>query len=249
MPRLDVSVPTPDGTCPAALFTPAESGGPWPGVIFLMDAPGVRPALWEMGARLADAGYAVLLPDLFYRFGPSEPVPPATLFSDPDLRAAVMQKVGSLTRESKLRDAQAFVDFLAQRPEVNTERLGITGYCMGGNFALTAAGGLPGTFAAVGSFHGGRLATDAPDSPHLFVANISGRVYVGGAIEDDGFTEADKEKLDAALTAANVEHIVEFYPARHGWAVPDMPVFDPAAAERHWDATFKLFNETLAVPA
>jgi carboxymethylenebutenolidase len=120
---------------------------------------------------------------------------------------------------------------------------------MGGNFSLTAAGALPGVFAAVASFHGGHLVTDAPDSPHRFVGNITGRVYVGGAIDDAGFTESDKEQLDAALTAAGVDHIVEFYSARHGWAVPDMPVFDEVEAERHWDASLKLFNETLAIPA
>ena len=248
MPRLCLSVPTPDGNCPAALFTPAESGGPWPGVLFLMDGPGIRPSMWEMGQRLADAGFAVLLPDLFYRLGPYEPLNPAIAFSDPELRAGLMKKITSLTRDMKIRDAGAFVAFLSSRPEVKGERFGVVGYCMGGNFALTAAGALPETFAAVACFHGGHLVTDAPDSPHRFVGNITGRVYVGGAIEDASFTESDKEKLDAALTAGGVDHVVEFYPARHGWAVPDMPVFDAAAAERHWDALRTLLNQTLKLP-
>jgi carboxymethylenebutenolidase len=115
---------------------------------------------------------------------------------------------------------------------------------MGGNAALTAAGALPDRFAAVASFHGGNLATDQPDSPHLFVKGISGRVYVAGAIEDASFPEEQKNRLEQALADAGVDHLIETYPAaRHGFAVPDHPVFDSGAAERHWAALFKLFGE------
>jgi carboxymethylenebutenolidase len=243
MPRLDVTIKTRDRLCPASLFTPAEKAGPWPGVIFFMDGLGIRPSMWEMGQRLADGGYLVLLPDLYYRLGSYPPMNPAQVLADPKLREKLMKFVTSLDRDRKIADAAAFIEFLSSRPEVKGDRFGATGYCMGGNASLTAAGAFPNRFAAAASFHGGNLATDKPDSPHLFVKNITGRIYVAGAVEDASFPEEQKDRLEKALTEARVDHLVETYPARHGFAVPDMPVFDPAAAERHWAALSKLFHD------
>jgi len=246
MPRLDVIIKTRDGNCPAALFTPADKQGPWPPVIFFMDGLGIRPTLWEMGQRLADGGYLVLLPDLYYRLGSYPPMIPAQVFGDPKLREELMKFISSLNRDRKISDASAFADFLSSRPDVKGDRLGATGYCMGGNVALTAAGALPERFAAAASFHGGGLATDKEDSPHLFVKNITGRVYVAGAVEDANFTEEQKNQLEQALTDAGVNHLIETYPgAHHGFAIADHPAFAPDAAERHWTALFKLFQETL----
>jgi carboxymethylenebutenolidase len=247
MPRLDVTIKTRDGICPASIFTPAGAAGPWPAVIFFMDGFGIRPAMWEMGQRLADGGYFVLLPDLYYRLGPYPPLVPSEVFADPKLREGFMKLVSSLDRDRKISDAAAFIEFLSARPDVKGNRFGSTGYCLGGNVSLTVAGAFPGRFAAVASFHGGGLATDKPDSPHLFVKNITGRVYVAGAIEDANFTGEQKNLLEKALTDAGVDHQVETYPgARHGFAVPDQPVFNPAAAERHWTALFKLFHDAFA---
>jgi len=246
MPRQTLTIATRDGGCPASVFTPAQGAGPWPGVLFLMDGPGIRPALWDMGQRLADAGYLVLMPDLYYRSGPYAPMDPATVFADPEKKAAMLALVGSLDRDRKVADAQAFVDCLAARPDVAGDRFGVVGYCMGGNCALTAAGALPGRFAAVAAFHASRLASDQPDSPHRFVQNIKGRVYVGGAFEDAHFTDEDKARLTQALVDAGVPHTVETYAnAYHGFAVPDMPVYNPEAAERHWAAVLNLFGATL----
>jgi len=247
MPRLDVTIKTRDGICPASIFTPAGAAGPWPAVIFFMDGFGIRPAMWEMGQRLADGGYFVLLPDLYYRLGPYPPNVPSEVFADPKLREGFMKLVTSLDRDRKISDAAAFLDFLSARPDVKGNRFGSTGYCLGGNVSLTVAGALPGRFAAVASFHGGGLATDKPDSPHLFVKNMTGRVYVAGAIEDANFTDEQKNLLEKALTDAGVDHQVETYPARHGFAVPDQPVFNAAAAERHWAALFKLFHDAFAL--
>ena len=122
-----------------------------------------------------------------------------------------MTWVNSLDRERKVSDSGAFLDFFSSRPEVKGKRFGATGYCMGGNASLTAAGAFPDRFAAVASFHGGNLGTDKPDSPHLFVDNISGRVYVAGAIEDASFPEEQKMRLEQALTGAGVNHVVETY--------------------------------------
>jgi carboxymethylenebutenolidase len=246
MPRLDVTIETRDGTCPASVFTPTDKAGPWPAVIFFMDGLGIRPVMREMGQRLADGGYLVLLPDLYYRVGGYPPMIPAEVLADPKLREQLMKFVSSLDRDRKIADAGAFVEYLASLPDVKGDRFGATGYCMGGNCSLTAAGAFPDRFAAVASFHGGNLATDQPDSPHLFVKNITGRVYAAGAMEDAHFPEEQKNRLEKALTEAGVDHLIETYPAFHGFAVPDVPAFDPAAAERHWAALFKLFEEAFS---
>ena len=171
---------------------------------------------------------------------------PARVLADPELRNDLIGFVASLDRDRKVSDAQAFVDFLSSRPDVNGDRFGVTGYCMGGNVALTAAGACPGRFAAVASFHGGNLATGQPDSPHLFVKNITGRVYVAAAVEDSSFPDEQKDRLEWALTEGRVDHLIDTYQgARHGFAVPDLPTFDAAAAERHWTETFKLLSDRL----
>ena len=247
MPRVAVTIETRDGTCPASVFTPAGIAGPWPAAILFMDGFGIRPAIWEMGQRLADGGYLVLLPDLYHRLGSYPPKVPSQVLAEPNLLDELMQSVASLDRDRKVSDAGAFIDYLSAHPDVKGERFGATGYCMGGNASLTAAGGFPDRFAAVASFHGGGLAADHPDSPHLFLKGVTGRVYVAGAVEDPFFPDDQKSRLEAALTDAGVDHLVETYPgALHGFAVPDLPVFNPTAAERHWAALFGLFSEALA---
>ena len=246
MPRADVTLPTRDGICPASVFTPANIAGPWPAVIFFMDGFGIRPVMRDMSQRLADGGYLVLLPDLYYRNGPYAPMVPAQIMADPTLKAEFMTVVSSLDRERKVSDVGACIDYLSARTDVKGRRYGATGYCMGGNISLTAAGAFPDRFAAVASFHGGNLASDKADSPHLFITNFTGRIYVAGAVDDASFTEEQKNRLERALCEAGIAHVVETYPgARHGFAVPDHLVYDPAAAERHWVALFGLFGETL----
>jgi carboxymethylenebutenolidase len=246
MPRLEVSIKTRDGVCPASLFTPANVTAPLPGVMFFMDGLGIRPVMWDMGQQLADAGYVVLLPDLYYRMGSYAPMDPSKVLADPASMQTLMTYIGSLDRDRKISDAEAFFDFFATRPEVKGNRFGATGYCMGGNIALTVAGALPDRLAASASFHGGNLASDKPDSPHRFAKNITARIYVAGAIEDTHFTDEQKQLLEASLTDAHVDHVVETYAgAHHGFAVPDVPAYNAAAAKRHWDALLKLLKETL----
>jgi len=246
MPRTDVSITTRDGICPASVFTPAKGAGPWPAINFFMDGLGIRPALWEMGQRLADGGYLVLLPDLYYRMGSYPPKDPAAVLADPKARDEMRSLVMSLDRDRKISDTGSFIEYLSSRSDIKGDRFGTTGYCMGGNCSLTAAGAFPERLTAIASFHGGDLATDKPDSPHLFVSKFTGRVYVAGAIEDESFPEAQKQRLEETLTSAGIDHVVETYAgALHGWAVPDLPIYNQAAAERHWSATFKLFGETL----
>jgi len=249
MPRTAVDIPTPDGTCPASLFVPSGSG-PWPGVLMYMDGIGMRPALYPIAQRIADAGHAVLLPDLFYRAGPYLAPDPKLLFSDPAVREAFRKVVAMPPAASIMSDTRAFLDTLGARPEVRPSKVGVTGYCMGGRFALMAAGTFPDRIAAAAAFHPGGLATDAPDSPHLLAPRMGGahgvKVYVAGADQDPNFPDDMKQRLEDALTAAGVDHRVETYAGmRHGWVPSDTPVHSPEGAERHFQALLDLYASTL----
>ncbi|MCD2195143.1 dienelactone hydrolase family protein [Actinomycetospora endophytica] len=245
MSRLEVTIPTPDGECAGTLHTPdvAEAR---PAVILFPDAGGARETFRVMADRLAGLGYVVLLPDVYYRHGGYEPFSMDTVFSDDGERARLMSLVRGLTAEMKIRDAGAFLDFLAGRPEVSGT-VGTTGYCMGGGYSLLAAGGHPERITAAASFHGGNLAVaDDPDSPHRLADHIRATVHVAAAQDDSAFPADQFERLDQALTGAGVAHTIETYPAAHGFAVPDNPTHDPAADERHWRALAELYSSSLA---
>src|SRR6202020_253494 len=178
-----------DGTCPSYIYRPAGSG-PWPAVVVFMDGIGIRPAMLEIGERLPPPRYYVLLPDLFYRSGPYEPMDPHVVFTDPEKRKILMEKFFALaTPANIMSDTRAFLDYLAAQHDVKPGGIGTTGYCMGGLMSLTAAGTYPEDIVAMASYHRGRPATDAPDSPRLLAPKMKSRVYVGGAIEDQGFPD------------------------------------------------------------
>ncbi len=246
MTQTEVKIPTPDGEARAYSFTP-EGTGPWPAVIFYMDAPAIRPALFQMCERLASHGYFVLLPDMFWRAGPYEPINIREAFKDEESRRTIFGKfMASTDPDRSTRDTAACLDWLAKQPGVKGEKVGCTGYCMGGGLALRAAGNFPDRIVAAAAFHGGRLATDAEDSPHLLAPRIKAKVYVAGADEDASFPPEQADRLRDALTTAGVDNTVEIYAgAKHGYAPPDMPVYDEAASERHWREMLKLFDETL----
>ena len=239
-----VEIRTRDGKCPSYIFRPSGSG-PWPAVLVFMDGLGIRPAMLEVGERLAKNGYFVLLPDLFYRSGPYEPMDPKVVFSDPDARKVLMAKFGAATPAAIMSDTPAFLDFIAAQKDVKPGPVGTTGYCMGGLMSLSAAGTYPDRIVAAASFHGGRLASDAPDSPHLLAPKMKARVYVAGAIEDQSFPDDMKARLEEALTQAGVDHVIETYPAKHGWVFHDTPVYDQAASERHWKSLLALLDAKL----
>jgi carboxymethylenebutenolidase len=241
--RETIDIRTADGVCPTHIFEP-NATGPWPAVVVFMDGFGVRPALFEIAERLAGGAYHVVLPDLYYRSG--FVAPGMKLFSDPAIRADWTTRIlPTISTANIMRDMMAFLAYLDARSSVRRGRIGTTGYCMGGRLSLAAAGHFPDRVAAAASYHGGGLATDAPDSPHRLAPAMKARVYVAGAIEDSGFDDAQKQRLDDALTAAKVDHVVETYNARHGWVPSDTPVHDPAATEKHWRTLFALFDETL----
>jgi carboxymethylenebutenolidase len=245
MRRLDVQIPAPDGHCSATLHVP-EGHGPWPGVLTFPDAGGARETFRQMGDRLADLGYVALIPDIYYRAGDWAPFDMATAFGDEQERMRLFGLIGSLTNDRILADADAYCGFLLARPEVTGTAIGTTGYCLGGRMSLVAAGGLGAAIAAAASFHGGRLAVaDDPSSPHLSAGRITATVYVAGAENDGSFTAEQAELLRTALADAGVGHTVEFYPASHGFAVPDNPTYDAKAAARHWDALRDLYQAHL----
>jgi carboxymethylenebutenolidase len=244
MPNISDTVTTPDGTAPVLLATP-EGQGPWPGVVMIPDAGGFRQTFFDMAAKLAGYGYAVLLPDVYYRQGDWAPFDMKTAFSDDDERKRLMSFIGSISPEDWASDANAYFDYLAARPEVSGTTFGTTGYCMGGRASLTVAGLVPDRVAAAASFHGGGLVTEGADSPHLRADRIQAVVYVGGAENDASFTADHAEQLEKALTAAGVRHTIDTYPAAHGFAVPDNGSYDADAAERHWTATRELFATNL----
>jgi len=245
MAHTTIDIRTDDGTCPAHVFQPAGEG-PWPGVLMFMDGVGIRPAMFEIAERLASAGYYVLLPDLFYRAGPYEAPDPKRLFTDEALRKEWFAKFFIKDfADHAMRDTVAFLAHLAAAPNVRQPKIGTTGYCMGGRLSLIAAGRFPDRVAAAAAFHPGNPANDAPDSPHLLAPQMKATIYVAGASEDPTFPEEQKRRLEQSLTAARVDHVVETYPARHGWVPRDMPVHDRDNAERHWKMLLDLFDRTL----
>ncbi|MFE0021717.1 dienelactone hydrolase family protein [Amycolatopsis sp. NPDC059021] len=243
MPRTDVAIGTEDGVCAATLHTP-PGGGSSPGVILFPDAAGVRETFAAMADRLAGLGYTVLLPDVYYRTEWA-PFDVATVFGDPAERHRLDALYQGMTTEMIVRDTGAFLDFLAGRPEVSGTATGTTGYCMGGRMSLLAAAHHPGRIAAAASFHGGNLADDTPDSPHRLAHRIRATVHVAAAENDRSFPPEQFARLENALADGGVRHSVETYPAEHGFAVPDNPTYDEAAAQRHWQALAGLYSATL----
>jgi len=210
------------------------------------DAGGMRDTMRQMGKRLSDLGYLVLVPDFYYRNGPYDPVDMRTAFSTKETAEKIMSMMRGYTPDLVVRDSSAYVDYLDSLPEKKPGAVGTTGYCMGGRLSLIAAANLAERIAAAASFHGGNLANaDDPDSPHHKANLIKAAVYVAGAIEDQSFTDQQKDLLEKSLSEARVTHTIETYQAHHGFAVPDNPSYDPDAAERHWKAMEQFFGSSL----
>jgi carboxymethylenebutenolidase len=244
MAKQDLQINTKDGTAKAGLFRSTNASPAKAGVILYMDAFGPRAALDGMAERLAGEGYAVLVPDLFYRAGAYGPFDAKTAFSTEQGKAELMGLIGATTQDMTISDSGAFLDALAA--EGITGPIGTVGYCMGGGRALNAAATYPDRIVAAASFHGGNLASDAADSPHRKAASIKARVYVGTSGVDRSFPPEQSARLAEALRVAEVDHVIENYVGMaHGWCVPDHGVFDAAGAERHWQRLTTFFAETL----
>jgi carboxymethylenebutenolidase len=250
----DVSVKTGDGTCDASFVHP--SSGSHPGVLIWPDALGLRPVMRAMARRLAAEGYAVLVPNPFYRMSPAPQFETAAHldFGDPALLEKLRPLMASVTTAGYAeRDAHAYIAFLDSQPEVDRARkIGTQGYCMGGGLVVRTAAAEPARVGAGASFHGGGLVTDKPDSPHLLAPKIKARMYFGIAASDDQRQPEAKTVLKDTFAKAGVATEIEVYPARHGWCVADMPVekgapiYDAAQAERAWGHLLALYGTALA---
>jgi len=244
MTESTIDLPTADGAMATRTFVP-EGGPPFPVVLFYMDGLGVREALVGMARRIAAEGYAVVLPNLFHRSGPYAPFHGPTAFGDAAERERLLALIKEVTPARALADTAAVMDWIGAQPAFARAKVGTVGYCMGGGPALAAAGAFPDRVAAAASYHGGRLATEAPDSPHVLAARAKGRLYIGYAENDASFPEGQRQRLEEALRTAGVTYTMELYHAAHGFAVPDLPPYDREAAERHWRTLLDLFAATL----
>ncbi|HEX6340692.1 dienelactone hydrolase family protein [Umezawaea sp.] len=239
-------IPTEDGRADAFAAFP-DDGERHPGVLLHMDAFGVRPVLLDLARELAGHGYYVLVPNVYYRHGPTPVVDlPEHITAEvrPELFARLVPLMRAHTTEHALRDADAYLSFLSSRPEVAAGPVAAVGYCMGAVLAMRTATAHPDRVAALAGFHPGALVTDEPDSPHLRVGDLTARVHLGLA-ENDLSPEA-LGVLERALDAAGVQHACEVYPdAVHGFTMSDTDAFDAAALRRHWDRLLPLLEQSL----
>lgn len=230
----EVDIRTPDGTADAHFARPVK--GTHPGVLVWPDIFGLRPAFRQMGRRLAESGYAVLTVNPFYRkqHAPTSPENPD--FQDPATRAALMALSSSLSPDTAVTDARAFVSWLDTQDAVDRQRkIGTTGYCMGGPLVMQTAAAIPGRIGAAATFHGGGLATDKPDSPHLLIPKMKAQFLIAIAENDDQRRPEEKERLREAFAAANLPAEIEVYAGtKHGWCPPDSRVYDHDQAEKAW---------------
>nr|BFD86495.1 dienelactone hydrolase family protein [Streptomyces sp. Xyl84] len=242
-----VEIPTEDGTADAYLAHPGD-GRPHPAVLFYTDAFGLRPHVNNMADRIAAAGHTVLVPNVFYRHGRA-PVVELPEFIDlserPEVFGRIIPLMQALTPELARRDAGAYLRVLAGHPLAADGPVAVTGYCMGARLSLLTAGAYPDRVAAAAGFHGGGLATDGPDSPHLSAGNVTAELYFGHADNDPSLPPEQIERLEDTLTAAGVRHRCEVYPgASHGFTQADTDAYDAKADERHWTALLDLLRRT-----
>jgi len=239
-----------DGMAEGFLYTPSaegSSGEGWPGVLYLTDIWGIRPANQAMAQRVADQGYAVLMPNIFYRTDPLPIMPPDEPdTNDPAVLRRLSHLLAAVNAGQMRRDGAAYAEFLLALPQVAGSMIAVVGYCFTGQFALRTAAAAPRMVAAAASFHGGQLVTDGPDSPHSELPKVTAELYFGHAVEDQSMPPAAIEKLDDALKGWGGAYQSENYEgARHGWSVPGRPVYDEAQSERHFAKLFDLLKRNL----
>ncbi|WP_436525551.1 dienelactone hydrolase family protein [Actinoplanes sp. HUAS TT8] len=248
MYQASIDIPAADGSADSYFVKP-DGPGPYPGILLFMDAFGLRPRLQEMADRIAAEGYAVLVPNLFYRDRRSPLIDPDEL-TDPEKRGAAFGKLGpmmqNLTAERVIADTRAYLDYLAAQDGVEAGPVGVVGYCMGGRNGLIAMSALPDRIKVLGSFHAGRVVSDDENSPHRGVGAITGEVYFGHADNDGSMTPDNIKDLEAALEAGGVTYTSEVYEgAPHGYTMSDTAMHHQGGEDRHWAALFPLFERNL----
>lgn len=240
-----IDVQTPDGVADCYLSRPSGDGR-HPGVLLMIDAIGLRPRIEEMADRIADRGYVVLAPNVFYRAGRA-PLWETPDLRDPETRGRFMESIrpvmSSLTPERIAADGGAYLDRLA---DLADGPAGISGYCLGGRLGWTIAAAHPERVAALGGFHTGRMVTDDATSPHRLAPSVTAEVYWGHADQDQSMTPENIAVLDEAMDEAGVRHTTEVYAgAGHGYTMSDMGAYNEAACERHFAALFALLERAL----
>jgi carboxymethylenebutenolidase len=235
-----VNVKTTDGTMNCHAFRP-EIAESIPAVVFYMDGIGVRADLFTMAERLARKQFYVLMPNLYYRSHDAEPIDVSSAFAEGPQRARVLRLMQSINNECVMRDTAACFKFLEEQPEIEKKGVACVGYCMGGAFALSAAGTFPERVVAAASIHGAGLATARPDSPHLLADKIKASLYVATARQDPWFTPEEAQLLRTTLLEKGIRCKMETFPAEHGFAVYGTPAYNSRAADQHWlDLSFLL---------
>ncbi|MGH9726399.1 MAG: dienelactone hydrolase family protein, partial [Candidatus Acidiferrales bacterium] len=214
MMEKEISIQTADGAVDGWLYQP-EKAGSWPGVIFLTDIGGIRAAQQETARRISAQGYAVLLPNIFYRVGKPPLLAYPLKMDDPKTQQRFAEIKNSLSPAAVERDASAYVDFLASQAGVRKGKFGVVGYCLSGPIALRMAAARADKIAAVVSFHGGGLLTDAPDSPHTVLPRVKARLYFGHAVEDRSMPKEAIQKFESALAAWGGKFESETYAGAH----------------------------------
>lgn len=241
----DVEIKTPDGTADAYFVHPSK--GSHPAVLYWPDIFGLRPAFRQMGRRIAEAGYAVLVVNPFYRTKKAPTAPEHPDFDDPATHAALMSLMGGLNADTAATDGKAFVGWLDTQAAVDRKRkLGTAGYCMSGSFTMRTAAALPERVGAGASFHGGGLVTDKPDSPHLLVPRIKAQYLFAIAENDDQRQPEAKGVLREAFAKSAVHAEIEVYAGTmHGWCPTDSHVYNHDQAEKAWGRMLALFKTAL----
>jgi len=242
----EIDIKTTDGTADAYFVHPAK--GKHPGVLIWPDIFGLRPAFRQMGKRLAESGYSVLVINPFYRLQRAPTSPEHADFNDPATRQMLMNQMTSLSPATAQTDATAFIGYLDSQSAVDRKRkLGTMGYCMGGPFTMRTAAAFPGRVAAGASFHGGGLVTDKPDSPHLLIPKMKARFLIAIAENDDQRQPEAKDILRKGYAQAGLPAEIEVYAGTlHGWCPPDAQVYNHDQAEKAWSRLLVLFKEALA---
>jgi carboxymethylenebutenolidase len=240
-----LEVPTTDGTTQALLTRP-DSPEALPAIINLTDGLGFRDAFADQSRRIADYGYVVLTPNIFYRTSKLPVFDFEPDFTSERTTNRFRELTGPLTPDAMERDASAYVDFLAAQPLVSGGPMGVVGFCFAGKFALRVAAARPDRIGAAASFHGGGLVTDTGDSPHLVLPKVRAHLYFGHAENDQGMPAEAIEKLDKALEEWGGTYESETYEgARHGWMIPGGKVHNPEQAERGFAKLIALFDSAL----
>ena len=239
-----VDIPTRDGATTTFIVHP-DRGGPHPVILFYMDAPAIREELRDMARRFATSGHYVVLPNLYYRSGVMELGPLSRDPNDPG-RKRMMALMESLTIPMIMSDTEGLLAFIDKDPAANKGPMGAVGYCMSGQFAINAAASFPDRVAAAASIYGVRLVTDRDDSPHIAARKAKGELYFGCAETDHWAPLEMVETLTKSLAADKINAEVELYPGvEHGFAFPQRPVYNKAAAEQHWTRLLALFRRRL----